>query len=316
MPGLAVDIRDVSYAYGDRVALDHLNLRIERGEMFGLLGPNGGGKSTLFRLLSTLVPLQSGDVSVCGHDLRQAAAAIRRDIGVVFQTPSVDKKLTVAENVACAGSLFGLSGNALRTARDEVLAELGLSDRARDRAETLSGGMRRRVELAQALLHRPRLLVLDEPSTGLDPGARLDFWNYLRRQRDERGTTVVLTTHLLEEAEKADRIALLDRGRLVALDTPAALRASVGGDAVTIRATNAESMANRLRERWQLDARVVEGNVRFEATDAAQWLGRILAEFPGDVESITLGKPTLEDVFVARTGHRFWRDDAPAEVRR
>ena len=313
MAETAVDIRDVSDAYGDRIALDALELRIESGELFGLLGPNGGGKSTLFRLLSTLAPLQSGEASIFGVDLRRDAARIRGDIGVVFQSPSVDRKLTVAENVACAGALFGLSGAALKTARDEVLRELGLSDRARDRAETLSGGLRRRVELAQALLHRPRLLLLDEPSTGLDPGARLDLWNYLRRLRDEHGMTIVLTTHLLEEAEKADRLALLDRGRLVALDTPAALRASLGGDAVTIRTLDLESFAARLRQRWQVDARVVDGCVRFESNEAARWIGRILAEYPTVVESMTLGKPTLEDVFVARTGRRFWQDRGAGE---
>lgn len=309
----AIDVQDVSFSYANRAALSGLSFRIAAGEIFGLLGPNGGGKSTLFRLLSTLVPLQRGDVRVFGLDLRRQIAEVRGRLGVVFQSPSVDRKLTVAENIACSGALFGLRGERLRRARDEVLGELGLSDRAGERAETLSGGLRRRVELAQALLHRPRLLLLDEPSTGLDPGARIDLWSYLRRLREAQGVTVVLTTHLLEEAEKADRLGLLDAGRLVALDTPAALRATVGGETVSMQTDDPVGLLLALRERFGVSAQRLEGVVRFESTEGASWIGRLADAFSDRVSSITLGKPTLEDVFVARTGRRLWQDGTSQE---
>lgn len=308
----AFALRGVSFRYGDRLALDSLDFSISAGEVFGFLGPNGGGKSTLFRLLSTLVPLQSGTVSVLGLDLARQVPEIRRRLGVVFQSPSLDRKLTVAENIDCGGALYGLSGASLRSARDQALENAGLADRARDRVETLSGGLRRRVELAKAMLHGPTLLLLDEPSTGLDPGARVDLWDGLRRLRSTAGVTVVFTTHLLEEAERADRLALLHEGRLVALDTPDALRGTLGGDMVELKCRDAEAMAGRLFDAFQLPVRIIEGGVRFEAAAGGVWVGRILERFPEEVRSITVGKPTLEDVFLARTGHRLAREGVVA----
>src|SRR5437660_1408465 len=190
-----IQIAAVRHSYGERVALDNLSLEIQRGEIFVFLGPNGGGKTTLFRLLSTLIPIQSGDVRILGFDLRRKTQAIRERLGIVFQAPSLDKKLTVAENLMHQGHLYGLSGGALEARQNEMLARLGLTDRRRDRVETLSGGLRRRVELAKGMLHRPRLLLLDEPSTGLDPGARSDLWDYLQQVRHDEGVTIVLTTH-------------------------------------------------------------------------------------------------------------------------
>src|SRR6185369_502496 len=199
------------------------------------------------------------------------AAEVRKQIGVVFQAPSLDKKLTVAENLRHQGHLYGLSGGALRARQDEILDRLGLSSRSAELCETLSGGLRRRVELAKGLLHRPRLLLLDEPSTGLDPGARSDLWNYLRELRDDHAVTVVLTTHLLEEADKADRIAILHQGALVALDTPDALRATVGGDSITIHSAEPARLAAAIRERFGCEASVLEENVRLEQPNGHQW---------------------------------------------
>jgi ABC-2 type transport system ATP-binding protein len=188
------------------------------------------------------------------------------------------------------------------------MANAGIADRAKDRVETLSGGLRRRVELAKAMLHQPEVLLLDEPSTGLDPGARVDLWDGLRRLRSTAGVTIVFTTHLLEEAERADRLALLHEGRLVALDAPDALRATLGGDTVELKCRDAEAMTRQLLDVFQLRAQAVEGGVRFEAATGGVWVGRILERFPSDVRSITVGKPTLEDVFLARTGHRLARE--------
>jgi ABC-2 type transport system ATP-binding protein len=311
----AVDIAHLAHRYGEHVAIRDLSFTIHEREVFAILGPNGSGKTTLFRVLSTLIPIQQGEVRILGLDLRRDAAAIRAQLGVVFQAPSIDKKLTVLENVIHHGRLYGLGGSELRTRADEMLTRLGLADRRRDLVETLSGGLRRRVELATGMLHRPRLLLLDEPSTGLDPGARSDLWHYLEQVRDSDGVTIVVTTHLLDEAQRADRIAIMHKGELSALDTPAALQAAVGGDAITIRSKDPATLAKEIEQRFNVPAMVVDSSVRLEQPNGHQWIPKLVEAFPDRTESITLGKPTLEDVFIHFTGHRFWNepetDDEP-----
>lgn len=306
----AVAIRGVTHRYGERVALDDLSLEIASGEIFGFLGPNGGGKTTLFRLLSTLVRPQNGQITILGRDVVAEQLWVRERIGVVFQAPSLDKKLTVAENLRHHGRLYGLRGPALEARSAEMLARLGLADRRDTLVEELSGGLRRRVELAKGLLHGPQLLLLDEPSTGLDPAARSDLWQYLELVRSRDGVTVVLTTHLLEEAERADRLAILDRGRLVALGTPAELRGSVGGDSILIEADDAGGVAAEIERRFGLPARVVGASVRLELPDGNRRVGELAEALGPRIRSITCGRPTLEDVFIARTGHRFWAEGA------
>lgn len=301
----AVEIAAVTHRYGERTALDAVSFDVRPGEIFGLLGPNGGGKTTLFRLVSTLIPLQSGAVRILSHDVTSQTHAARRVMGVVFQAPSLDKKLTVAENLVHQGHLYGLAGRMLHERVAEMLARLRLSDRRDDRVETLSGGLRRRVELAKGMLHEPRVLVLDEPSTGLDPGARADLWEYLRLVRKEQGVTILLTTHLLEEADKADRLAILDRGKLVALGTPERLRATVGGDTLALESDDPDALAAGIRERFGYEARRFDDVVRIEQPEGHRLVAQLVEAFPGRIQSVTLGKPTLEDVFIARTGHRF-----------
>jgi ABC-2 type transport system ATP-binding protein len=312
---LAVDISHLAHRYGEHEAIRDLTLNIAEREIFAVLGPNGSGKTTLFRVLSTLIPIQQGEVRILGHDLRRDAAAIRSQLGIVFQSPSIDKKLTVMENVVYHGRLYGLNGRDLHTRADEMLTRLGLSDRRRELVEKLSGGLRRRVELATGMLHRPRLLLLDEPSTGLDPGARSDLWQYLEQVRDNDGVTVVVTTHLLDEAQRADRIAIMHKGQLAALDTPTVLQAAVGGDAITIRTKNAAELAAEIGQRFNVSAMVLDSTVRLEQPNGHEWIPRLVEAFPDRIESITLGKPTLEDVFIHFTGHRFWSepeaDDSP-----
>lgn len=307
--GPAIAVIALAHRYGERLAVDDLTLSVERGEVFVFLGPNGSGKTTLFRVLSTLIPVQEGTVSVLGHDLRSDTTEVRRRMGVVFQAPSLDRKLTVRENMRHQARLYGLSGRHLRERIAGALEAVGMVERSSDLVETLSGGMRRRVEIAKAMLHGPSLLLMDEPSTGLDPGARADLWRYLTRLSNEAGVTVVLTTHLLEEAERADRIAIMHRGRLAALDSPTALRASVGGDSILLRCQEPESLAAEINSRLGGEAQVVDGSVRLEQPDGHEWVSRLALAFPDEIDSITLGKPTLEDVFIDHTGHRFFDEE-------
>ena len=303
-----MEVQQLVHRYGSRTALAGLDLQIHRGELFAVLGPNGGGKSTLFRILSTLLPPQAGTARVQGYDVGKAPHEVRARIGVVFQAASLDRKLTVAENIDLQGSLYGLPRREVRRRRDELLAQFGIADRAREYTEKLSGGLRRRVELAKGLIHRPELLLLDEPSTGLDPAARSDLWRYLRSLQREQGTTVMLTTHFLDEADGADRIAILNEGQLVALGRPEDLRAEVGGDSITIESREPADLAAAIAQQFGLQAAVVDGGVRLEATEGHRWIARLVEAFPGRIASIRLGQPTLEDVFIARTGHRFWRE--------
>jgi ABC-2 type transport system ATP-binding protein len=304
----AICVADVSHSYGSRRALIDLSLQIAPSEIFAVLGPNGGGKTTLFRLLSTLIPLQAGSAAIFGHDLMREQQAVRQMMGVVFQAPSLDRKLTVAENIRLQAVLYGLRGSQLSRRLDELLEHFALRDRAGELTERLSGGLRRRVELAKGMIHQPRLLLLDEPSAGLDPAARSDLWQYLRQLRHEQATTIVLTTHHLDEADGADRIAILNEGRLVALGPPDELRAEVGGDSITIETLEPEPLTREIRESLGLPARVVDDTVRLEVKDGHAWISRIVEAFPGRVSGIRVGKPTLEDVFIAKTGHRFWRE--------
>jgi ABC-2 type transport system ATP-binding protein len=302
---VAVEAADVSFNYGERRALDAVSFSIARGEIFGLLGPNGGGKTTLFKLLSTLMPLQSGTVRILGYDLAADSAALRRQIGVVFQHPSVDGLLTVAENLAHHGRLYGMNGAYLRARCAGMLAHLGLEERAGDLVQTLSGGLKRRVELAKALLHQPDLLIFDEPSTGLDPSARREFLNHLVALRERGNTTVVLTTHHMEEAERCDRIGVLHQGRLVAMAPPLTLKSQVGGDVVTINAANPTALRDKIQQRMRVTATIVDGSLRLERPGGHEFVRDVVEAFGDEIESVSFGKPTLEDVFVHLTGHRF-----------
>jgi len=303
---IAVSVSELRHHYGDREALRGISFAVSRGEIFGLLGPNGGGKTTLFRLLATLLPVQAGSASVLGLDVATQSQSVRGLIGVTFQSPSLDGKLTVAENLKHQAHFYGLAGTKANLRIDELLGRLGLTDRRRDLVDSLSGGLKRRVEVAKSLLHRPQLLLLDEPSTGLDPGARHDLWEYLTRLRHEQETTILVTTHLMEEAERCDRLGILDQGQIVALGTPEELRQSVGGDCLTIHSANPTSLSEQIASRFQRTPRRIGDTLRIECQFGHELLRDIVAAFPSEITAISLAKPTLEDVFIARTGHRFW----------
>jgi ABC-2 type transport system ATP-binding protein len=324
-----VTARDLRYAYPSRTALDGVSFAVPEGSLFGFLGPNGGGKTTLFRILATLLPPAGGEVRIAGAELPAEAARARRALGVVFQSPSLDLRLTVEENLRHQGHLYGLSGKDLAGRIDDGLARLGVTDRRSERAEALSGGLRRRAEIAKALLHRPRVLLLDEPSTGLDPGARRELWRTLDELRgdedgDEGSMTVLLTTHFIEEAGRCDRLVLLDRGRIVTEGAPAELEAEIGGDVVTVTPTltsatrsgetAARALAAEVAERFpeladRIDAAQTD-TVRFESEEAHRMIPRIAEAFPGRIGSITVSRPTLEDVFLKHTGRGLYAGEA------
>lgn len=304
MTPAAIEIESLTHCYGRRTALDNVSFRVDPGHTLALLGPNGGGKTTLFRILATLLQPTRGRACVCGHDVAADAPAVRRSIGVTFQSPSLDPKLTVRENLRLHGNLYGLRGTTLARRIHELAAAFGLADRAAERCQTLSGGLRRRVELAKALLHDPRVLLLDEPSTGLDPTARRELLQLLARLSD-RGVTVFLTTHLMEEAENCRRVAVIDRGRLVAFDAPDALRAAVGGDVVVFETDAPQDLARHLGP----PAVVEDGAVRVEHPAGHALAASVIDSFAGRVRAVHVRRPTLGDAFHRLTGHGL--DDEP-----
>jgi ABC-2 type transport system ATP-binding protein len=301
-----IQVENLRHLYDGRLALDGVTFDVRPAEIFGLLGPNGSGKTTLFRILSTLMLPSGGRAVIMGHDAAQDPTGLRRHIGVVFQAQSIDIKLSADENLRHVGHLYGLRGAPLKARIEEMLG----------RAETFSGGMQRRLELAKGLLHHPSVLLLDEPTTGLDPGARRDLWQYLHILREQERVTVIVTTHLMDEAERCDRLAILSEGKLVALGTPAELKREIGGDVILLETGDPESLAGRIRERYRFDATVIAGKVRLERESGHRFVTDVVEAFPGEIQSLSVSKPTLEDVFIHRTGHRFWTEEQNSEEER
>jgi len=298
----AVEAQGLGFAYGERIALRDVSFVVAEGTTCGFLGPNGSGKSTLFKLLSTIVPLQRGRVTVLGLDLAKEAAAIRARLGVVFQSPAVDKKLTVRENLRYGGLLLGLGGRELATRIDAMLAAANLTDRARDRVEHLSGGLRRRVEIAKCMLGRPELVLLDEASTGLDPGARRDMWALLKSQPK---LTVLFTTHLMDEAAEADHLLLLDQGAIVAAGRPKDLMREVGGQVLDVESADAAALAADIERAFAQASTVVDGTLRLEGERVHELVPKVMERFGDRVQRLQLGHPSLQDVFLRKTGKRF-----------
>ncbi len=307
-------ISNITHDYPGRRALNDVSLSINRSEIFGFLGPNGGGKTTTFKILSTLIAPTGGRAEVCGFDVVARPADVRRHIGVVFQSPSLDVKLTVRENLKFQGLLQGLHGDSASKRIDDVLLHLKLDERKKDIVENLSGGLQRRVEIAKGLLHHPDVLILDEPSTGLDPGARQDLWAYLTQLRTETGITIVITSHILEEAEHCDRLAILDKGTLVALGTPERLKREVGGEVISIVTKGPQELQGLLKKKFRLKSTVLDDTVRVEKARAHQFVPKIIEAFPGKVSAVSVGMPTLEDVFIHKTGHKLRNESSDEAV--
>jgi len=298
----AVDIRGVTHRYGSHVALRDVSLQVAPGALYGLLGPNGSGKTTLFRILSTLMPPSEGTASVFGIDPTHDAEAVRQRLGVVFQDPALDENLTVRENLRFQASLYGLHGPDRRNRIDHLLDRFDVADRADDSVSDLSGGLRRRADLARGLLHRPDLLLLDEPTTGLDPAARRSFWTAIGRLRDEEGTTLLLATHLMDEAERCDHVGILSDGRLVADGAPDALKAELGRETLWLETDDPTTLRDRIDAQFGVPTRIVGAMVQVAPPDPPAFLAGLYETLGDRIRSATLRTPTLEDVFMVHAG--------------
>lgn len=304
----AVSVSQLSFDYGNSPALNSVSFDVAKGCLFGLLGPNGSGKTTLFRLLATLLPMQSGRVTVLGRDLATEPQQIRQSLGITFQSPALDVRLTVQENLACHGAIYGLSGKTIHERSSELLAELQLADRRNEKVERLSGGQKRRVELAKGLMHRPSLLLLDEPSTGLDPGARRQFWELISAQR--KNMTIIVTTHLMDEAEHCDQLLLLSKGEVVAEGSPAELQASLPGERLSLRIEPSErdrssALRAEIEALLNTDAQQVADRLVFRLNNATDALQNVMKKYRAAIATAEVARPTLEDVFLEKTGHDF-----------
>jgi ABC-2 type transport system ATP-binding protein len=302
-------ITGLSRRFGSRLALEGLSFEVRSGEIFGLLGPNGAGKSTAFQILACILRPDAGRVFFNGRELSLDDPALRTRMGVVFQRGSLDDQLTARENLLLGARLYGLRRGRATARTAEMFQLIELSDRAGEKVEGWSGGMRRRLELARALVHQPEVLLMDEPTQGLDEASFRKFWAHVKSLRKVNGLTVLLTTHRPEEAEQCDRLAVLDAGRLVALDSPQALAGQMGGDVITIEAEAPQEIMQILRDRFELASALVEGRVQIERRDGHALIPRLVEAFPaGRLHSVSLRRPTLADVFLKLTGHSLGAD--------
>jgi ABC-2 type transport system ATP-binding protein len=301
-PPIAIEIEGLQKRYGDVEAVRGIDLEVYAGETFGFLGPNGAGKSTTIRILCTLALPTGGRASVAGLDVVRDRAAVRRNIGLVFQDPTLDSYLSAERNLRFHGELYGVPRAQITERSKQVLEMVGLWDRRASRVSTFSGGMKRRLEIARGLLHSPRVLFLDEPTVGLDPQTRLSIWGYLTELRQREEITIFMTTHYMDEAENCDRIAIINEGRVIALGTPTALKASVGTDRVQIATTDDAVAIEALRARFQIEGERRDGQVMFQVADGERFVPRLFAELGVPIRSVSVARPSLDDVFLAYTG--------------
>ena len=305
-----IEVNELGRRFGAREAVAGVSFRVAAGELFGFLGPNGAGKTTTIGMLCTLLRPTSGTASVAGCDVARQRSAVRRSIGVVFQQPTLDEALSAERNLRLHAHAYGVPADLRERRIRELLTLVELWERRAGRVRTFSGGMKRRLELARGLLHRPRVLFLDEPTLGLDPQARRRVWDYLAELRAREGLTLFLTTHYLDEAERCDRIAIIDRGRLAALDTPEGLKRAVGGDRITISTPDPHTVARELGARYGVAPLVADGAVSFHVPGGEAFLPAFVRSFGHPLEAIGLRRPTLDDAFLQLTG-RALRDQAP-----
>ncbi|HEX9475268.1 MAG TPA: ATP-binding cassette domain-containing protein [Candidatus Dormibacteraeota bacterium] len=296
--------------YGQLEAVRGIDLEVQHGEIFGFLGPNGAGKSTTISILCTLLTPTAGTARVAGIDVVRDPARVRQRIGLVFQDPSLDDVLTGRENLEFHAFIYSVPAAERAKRIDEMLALLQLSDRAGSQVRTYSGGMKRRLEIARGMLHQPQILFLDEPTLGLDPQTRQSIWTHLNELRDKKGITIFMTTHYMDEAEYCDRIAIIDRGQIVALGTPDELKAMVGGDVVTITSSTPDEAAKEIEGMLGVTPVRDDGSLRMEVPDGKVFVPRLVRELTAPVDTVTLRRPSLDDVFLKLTGHAIRDEEA------
>ena len=299
---LAVEVKGLKKTFKTVEAVKGIDLEVYAGETFGFLGPNGAGKSTTIKILCTLADATSGTAKVAGHDVATDRDAVRRSIGLVFQEPSLDGYLSAEQNLRFHGELYGVDRITAVARRKEVLEMVGLFDRKDDLVMNFSGGMRRRLEIARGLLHSPKVLFLDEPTIGLDPQTRASIWTYIAELHKREEITVFVTTHYMDEAENCDRIAIIDQGKIVALDTPEALKAGVGKDRVQIATADDPAAIAALKQVFALEAKMVEGLVTFSVAEGAAFVPQLFERLDIAIKSVAVTRPTLDDVFLNFTG--------------
>ncbi|GAA0574927.1 ATP-binding cassette domain-containing protein [Actinomadura livida] len=298
----AVEVDGLSKRFGDVEAVRGIEFSVRPGEVFGFLGPNGAGKSTTINMLCTLLRPSGGRALVAGHDVVRERDAVRRNIGLVFQDTTLDGYLSGEQNLRFHAELYGVPRQAVGERMRQVLEMVGLWDRRGDLVQNYSGGMKRRLEIARGLLHSPRVLFLDEPTVGLDPQTRASIWDYIRQLKDAEEITIFMTTHYMDEAEFCERIAIMDSGTIVALDTPESLKAGIGEDRVRIQTSDDDAAIAALEERFGLAAVVSEGAVTFSVAAGEAFVPRLFAELGVPIRSVNVSRPSLDDVFMSFTG--------------
>jgi ABC-2 type transport system ATP-binding protein len=298
----AISVRDLVKSFGEVRAVRGVNFEVATGEVFGFLGPNGAGKTTTINMLCTLAKPSAGSAQVAGHDVVTERDDVRRNIGLVFQDPTLDGYLTAAQNLKLHAELYGVQSDLVKPRMRQVMEMVGLWDRKDSVVGTFSGGMRRRLEIARGLMHSPRVLFLDEPTIGLDPQTRRSIWSYIRELKEREEITIFMTTHYMDEAEWCDRIAIMDHGEIVALDSPDALKAGVGTDRVTIHTDDNDAAIAALGRQFGVEAKMVEGAVVFGVAAGEEFVPRLFAEFEMPIRSVSVSRPTLDDVFMSYTG--------------
>jgi ABC-2 type transport system ATP-binding protein len=304
-----IEVEHLVKNYGELVAVNDASFSVERGEIFGLLGPNGAGKTTVINILCTLSKPTSGRAVVNGFDITREQAQVRQSIGLVFQDPSLDDRLSAMENLEFHARVYNVPAQLRKERIEQVLKMVELWERRKDIVKTFSGGMKRRLELARGLLHRPRVLFLDEPTLGLDPQTRHRLWEFILGLRQTEGTTVFLTTHYMDEAEYANRIAVMDYGKLIALDSPQGLKGMVGGDMLSLSTADNTKAQAELKKRYKINAARDGEQITFEIAGGERFIPLLVKELKTEILSVSLRRPTLDDVFLKLTGHRL-RDEA------
>jgi ABC-2 type transport system ATP-binding protein len=298
----AIEVRGLKKSFDGVEAVRGVSFEVAAGEVFGFLGPNGAGKTTTINMLCTLVKPTGGSALVAGHDVVTERDDVRRQIGLVFQEQTLDGYLSAEQNLRLHAELYGVQSALIPARMQQVMEMVGLWERRSSPVKTFSGGMRRRLEIARGLMHSPRVLFLDEPTLGLDPQTRSSIWRYIVELQQREATTIFMTTHYMDEAEFCDRIAIIDRGEIVALDTPAALKAGVGADRVRIQTEDDEAAIAALAGRFGLEGRVAEGAVLFFVPSGEEFVPRLFAELGVPIRSVSVSRPTLDDVFMSYTG--------------